>query len=231
MWIAQHELPQRMPPGGGCDDHCVIHYLTKRGRMKPLNLLLAVAGATIILGALVSTASAGRLSSSSQTFRAAFSRLDFSGGFGTTECAVTIEGSLHARSIVKTEGSLIGVITRVTIGTCPRGSATVLIETLPWSIRYSSFEGTLPSISSINTDVVGAGFRIREPLFGVLCLATTEEGEPATVRFNRETRGVLTSARIGGTTDTNCNIAGTFNATSFSLTVLNSVTRITVTLI
>src|SRR5215207_2963869 len=99
--------------------------LMRMNRMKLFKLLLAVAGATVLLGALVSTASATRLASSSQTLRAGFARVNFTGPFGTTECALTLEGSLHSRTITKTIGSLIGLITRAVLGACVRGSATI----------------------------------------------------------------------------------------------------------
>lgn len=196
--------------------------------MKLFKLLLAVAGATVLLGALVSTASAGRFSSTSQTLRATFSRVDFAGGFGTTECQVTLEGSLHQRTIAKVEGSLIGYITRAIVGTCARGSATILTATLPWHVRYGSFTGTLPSISRLVTTVSGAQFRIREPFFGVQCLAS---GGTAQGIYQREAGGVLTQAEIGGESPTDCGIEGTLSGRSVALTQLGSATRITVTLI
>lgn len=198
--------------------------------MKLFKLLLAVAGATVLLGALVSTASATRLRSTSPTLRANFPRVNFTGGFGTTECAVTLEGSLHSTTIVKTRGLLIGYITRAVIGGthCIRGSATVLNASLPWHVRYDSFSGTLPNITALNTTVSGAQFNVKEPVFGVECLAS---GGTATGTYNREAGGVLTSAVIGGESPTSCGINGGLSGTSNSLTVLNSTTRITVTLI
>jgi len=197
--------------------------------MKLFKLLLAVAGATVLLGALVSTASATRLSSSSQTLRATFARVDFSGGFGTTECAVTLEGSLHSRTIAKVAGSLIGFITRAIVAErCIRGSATILTASLPWHVRYASFTGTLPNITRLNTTVTGAQFNVREPVFGVACLAS---GGTATGVYNREAGGALTSAVIGGESPTSCGINGALNGTSTALTVLGAATRITVTLI
>jgi hypothetical protein len=196
--------------------------------MKLFKLLLSVAGATVLLGALVATASAGRLSSSSQTLRATFAAVRFSGGFGTTECALTLEGSLHSRTIAKTAGSLIGYITRAALGTCSRGSATVLTASLPWHVRYASFSGTLPNITRLNTTVVGAQFQIREPVFGVTCLAS---GGTSLGNYTREAGGVLTGAEIGGRSPTSCGIEGELSGVSNSLTVLGAATRITVTLI
>jgi len=200
--------------------------------VKFAKTLISLAGATVLLGALIASASARNLSSSSQTLRATFSRIDFTGGFGTVECAVTVEGSFHSRTIQKNLGHLAGLITRAIVGTCPRGSATVLQESLPWHVRYNSFEGTLPNIRQINATISGLAFRMREPTFGLTCLAVSEEEEPATLTFNRDvvTRA-LTTALAGGTVTTDCGTSGTLRSTAGPLVILNSTSRITVTLI
>jgi hypothetical protein len=199
--------------------------------MKLSKLLLAVVGATVLLGALVSTASAGRLSSSSSTLRATFREVRFAGGFGTTICAVTLEGSLHSRTIAKVANALIGYITRAALGSCTQGSATILTETLPWHVRYVGFTGTLPNIGSLITSVSRASFQIREPVFGITCLAASTDARPTTGTYTREAGGALTTAVITGRVPTNCGTEGTLEGTSNSLTVLGAATRITLTLI
>jgi hypothetical protein len=198
--------------------------------MKLFKLLLAVAGATVLLGALVSTASARDVRSSSSTFRATFPRVRFSGGFGTIECAISLEGSFHVAIIEKVVGRLFGYITRAPIdGThCTGGSATILQASLPWHIRYASFSGTLPNFTSFNFSAVGAQFNLKEAVFGIECLAS---GGTITGAFNREAGGILTSARIGGESPTSCGINGRLEGTSNSVTALNSSTRLTLTLI
>lgn len=201
--------------------------------MKLGKTLLALAGATLLLGALVGIASAGRLSTSNQSLRATFAPLEFSGGFGTTRCPVTLEGSFHQRTTSKVAGSLVGYITSAAAGACSTGSVTVLTETLPWHIRYASFTGTLPNITAIRATVTGTAFRIRE-VGGVTCLARSTEAEPVTILFNREASGAITSATAGGVIAAGAEclgIRGTMAGTSNSLTVANSATRITVTLI
>jgi hypothetical protein len=197
--------------------------------MKLRRTLFAMAGATVLLGALVATASAGRLSSSSQTLRATFSRVDFGGGFGTSECPLTLEGSFHSKTLAKVAGSLTGYITRAIVGTCIRGSGTILTATLPWHVRYVSFAGTLPAIQRINAQISGVNFNIREPTFGVSCLASNAS---MNVAFTREASGALTSAAVEGPNiETSCGIRGTLSGTSTAFTVLGSGGRITVTLI
>lgn len=199
--------------------------------MKLSKLLLATIGATVLLGALVGSASAGRLSTTSQTLRSSFRTVTFRGLFGNIRCQVTLEGSLHAATIAKVTGSLIGYITEARLGPCESGTATILRETLPWHAQYDSFAGTLPRITRIIIRVIGARFQVREPAF--TCLATSTEEAPALGTFTRDTAtGVLTGSTIGGTgIETTCGRVGAFESDTGPVTVLGSTTRITVTLI
>jgi hypothetical protein len=166
--------------------------------MKLCKLLLAAAGATVLLGALVSSASAGRLSVSNQSISAMWSTVTFTGPFGATRCHVTLEGTLHSATMVKTVGSLIGYITRAILNICEAGAATILTETLPWHIRYSGFQGTLPEITSLIVHVIGGAFRIREP-GGITCLATTTAAQPGIGTFHRSLGShALFGPTIGG---------------------------------
>ncbi len=199
--------------------------------MKLCKLLCAITGATILLAVLVSSASANRLSQSSSTLRATWTSAEFSGGFGSARCSVTMEASVHSRTVTKTAGALIGYVTRASIGPCSSGSATILSAALPWHVRYASFTGTLPNISSTTFTVVGLAFQIKEPTFGITCLATSTTTEPATGTFNRESGGALSSSTLGGTIETSCGIRGTLGGTSGTPVVLGATTRVTVTLI
>jgi len=161
---------------------------------------LATNCAIITLGVVVSAASAGRLSSSSTTIRATWARYDYTGGFGTVECEVTLEGSMHARTMTKTAGALSGFITAASVSSpCRRGSSTILSETLPWHVTYKGFSGTLPNITSVVTDITGGGFRIREPTFGIGCLTRTTAERPSTGTFNLGAGGIVTSITVSGT--------------------------------
>lgn len=168
---------------------------------------------------------------STQTFRSTFKELRMSGGFGTLVCSLTLEGSFHARTFAKVAGKLIGYITSSTTGTCTSGSATVLRETLPWHLRYNGFAGTLPNIALVITDVIGFAYQIREPIFGITCLARSTVEVPARVTYTREGVGALTTATMGGEAPTNCGSTLSFSGTSNTLTVLSSSSRITLTLI
>jgi hypothetical protein len=59
--------------------------------MKLFKLLLTAAWATVLLGTLVSPASAGRLSMSNQQIRSTWSTVTFSGGFGAFRCHLTMD--------------------------------------------------------------------------------------------------------------------------------------------
>jgi hypothetical protein len=201
--------------------------------MKARKLLLAAVAAAMLVLALVSSASAGRLSSSSTSIRVSFREITFNLPFGNTTCAVTLEGSFHGRTIAKTAGLLVGYITRATMGACAAGSVTILAETLPWHIRYASFAGTLPNITSFRVNAVNASFRVREP-FGVTCLVRSTEGEPIVLTANREAGGAVAGAEVGGTVrvGSEClSASGTFGSDRGTATVAGAATRITITLI
>jgi hypothetical protein len=196
--------------------------------MKLYKLLLAVVGATVLFGALATTASARSLSTTATSITATFASAEFTGLFGTTRCALTLEGTQHSRTIAKSPGSLIGFITRARLGACANGAATLLTETLPWHVQYGSFAGTLPRITSFTTNVVGSAFRVRET-GGITCLVRSTAGEPSRGIYNRNTTtGAITSATLGGSIRSGgeCfNQPGTLGGTS------NSITANTVTLI
>lgn len=159
--------------------------------------LVALASA-LLLTALVSSASANRLSQSESNFRIVYSPLSFVPSFGSTvRCPVTLEGSIHLRVIVKTLELLIGNNNRASVGTCEAGRMRVNAETLPWHIQISFFTGTLPNITSWLWKLIRWVFEIQGEIFGirVTCRYTT----PAQVLTNNRetTRGVISSQRPG----------------------------------
>ena len=76
--------------------------------MKLIKTLLTTAAAALLLAGLVATASARTFSVSNQTLRSQFREVNFALPFFTTRCQVTLEGSLHSRTIAKVMDSLIG---------------------------------------------------------------------------------------------------------------------------
>ena len=184
--------------------------------MKLAKLLIALTTATITLAAYTTMASANHLSLSTQSLRATWTSFELIGGFGTIRCSLTLEKSLHSRTITKTPELLIGFITRASIGPCSSGSATVLQATLPWHVRYASFAGTLPTISSVTTRIIGLAYQFREPSFGVSCLLTSTATSPATLTYSL-TSGSVTSVTLGGTIP-----CGSFTATFGGRSTTNS---------
>jgi hypothetical protein len=202
--------------------------------MKICKLLLASVGATVLLGALVSSASAGRFETNSQAIRSQWRSVEFSAPFGTTRCQLTLEGTMHSRTLVKTIGSLVGYVTRAILGPCATGSATILTETLPWHVRYSGFSGILPEIISIILHILGDSWRVREP-GGLTCLARSTATRPVIGTFHRDTvTHVLTEVGIGGRIATGAECfgsEGTFTSDSGTVSVSNSTTRVSLSLI
>jgi hypothetical protein len=144
-------------------------------------LIIVSLTAALLMALAVGSASANRLSiSGGRLWRAVFRPLRFlSVGATATSCEVTLEGSFHSGTIRKVERALIGHISRASVGRCEVGSATVLNETLPWHVQYLGFEGRLPEITRVRLILVGAGFQIKDGIFGQVCLSRTSEAEPA----------------------------------------------------
>ena len=177
-------------------------------------LLLAAIGATVLLGALVSSTSARNLSLSTQTRRVTWTRMDFVGGFGTVECEVVLRASFHSRATAKVLNSLVGYVTEGRVSRCRRGSATINTASFPWHVRYGGYGGTLPNITSVFDRVTGAEWRIREPTFGITC---TIDGATSAMGFARTIMaGVLTRLDVSGTCDCD-GISGTFSGSTTSI--------------
>lgn len=156
-------------------------------------LVLAGLTATLLLAFSVGSASANRLSINQPRFRIAWSSLEFMTALATTvKCPVTLEGSFHSQTFAKVDSELLGYISRAAVGTCPRGSAIVLQETLPWHIAYKAFRGTLPVIVELIFYVAGLSFRLT-PETGIPCLVRSTVAQSANffMRLVREGGGRL----------------------------------------
>lgn len=188
--------------------------------MRLARHMTIVALALVIFGALTAIASANRLSYSTNTFSATWGSIEFSGGFGTASCHLTLAGSIHSNTITKAAGQLIAYINRASVATCATGSATVLTATLPWHVTFAGFTGTLPTITGIKENNENVAFQITEPVFGVTCLATSTSASPSTGTFNL-TRGAVSSLTLGGSipcSGTRGTISGT-STTASPLTI------------
>jgi hypothetical protein len=207
-------------------------------RLRPF-----VAGLTaaLVLGLAVGAASAARFSLSNQNFRIVWRSLQFKGeGFVRIECPVTLEGSLHSRTFVKASGALIGYITRALLASsaCTGGlaeSASLGTETLPWHVKYESFTGTLPNITSLGLRVFDKVERVFEmrmsclympAMEGMKLIATVGAGGVIT-RVDTDPPNLLLPRVHGGPI---CPIEYT-DVGRATITVLNSTAAITITLI
>jgi hypothetical protein len=164
-------------------------------------LLLFAVTVAAMLALAVGSASANRLSVRSRSFALIWSTLSFSGGESIrVSCRVTLAGSFHSTTITKTARSLIGLVTTASVGTretCTGGSARALTATLPWHVTYNSFTGTLPRISGVKLNLIGASFEIVTEVG--TCLARTETNRPATGTATVEAGGVVTGFRADET--------------------------------
>ncbi len=180
---------------------------------------LAALGAALTLAAAVGSASANRLSYSETRFRIIWTSLTFSGSGGgfVITCPVTLEGSFHSATLAKVREAQVASITRATVNNerCTEGQATILGESLPWTVTYQSFGGTLPTIASVRHDLIGAAFQIEAGL-GVICLARSSSTFPAAGEAAREAGGAITSLTPDGSlaipvTGTACPTSGIFS--------------------
>jgi len=202
--------------------------------MKIGKVLLATVGVSVLLGALVSTATARNFSVSNQNISSMWSSLEFNLPSGTTRCHFTIEGSFHSRTAAKVIGSLVGLITKAILGPCAAGTATVLTATLPWHVRYSGFTGSLPNITSIIGHAISVSFRVANE--GTNCLARSTEARPAIGTFHRNTTTKeITEVGVSGriATGIEClGIEGTFTSDSGTVSLVGtSNVRISISLI
>lgn len=155
-----------------------------------------IATLALMLALAAGSASANRLSYSEQAFRIVWSRLIFSesGGGFPINCPVTLEGSFHERTFAKTRDLLAGYITTATVNNagCSEGHATILRASLPWHVTFQSFSGSLPNITGVRYNLIGAAFQI-EPGLGLSCLASSSSRSPAAGIASREAGGNITS--------------------------------------
>jgi hypothetical protein len=139
-------------------------------------LVACCALCALVLGAGI--ASATRIELSNQTFRIVWQPMTITEGALFTECPLTLEGTFHERTFTKVSGSLLGFVTRAIMNEAAcRGSATarVLAETLPWHVRYDSFEGTLPNITGLRYQIIGMAIQ------AVVCLYQSNAERPVKI--------------------------------------------------
>jgi hypothetical protein len=162
---------------------CAMAPIIKKGitTMSTHRRLVIGVATGLAIAIAAGSAHANRLRiSHGSLWRAVFSPLRFvSSGITAASCNVTLESSFHSGTITKRPNVLLGHVSRASVGTCTSGSATVLVETTPWHIAYSGFEGRLPEATGIDLLLIGFSFQIRDTIFGSLCLGRTTQMVPA----------------------------------------------------
>ncbi len=176
-------------------------------------IVLAALAATLVL-AMSGTASANRLRFSDTGFLFKWkteSRLTFAAFGFSASCEVRLKGTFHTTSFAKARQNLIGSVTQASARQpCEGNEAWILNGTefqifpeapfatsLPWNLRYFSFTGRLPSISTITFAIVGMSVLIQSALGS--CLYRTTESEPFVMIATREAGGGITALRADET--------------------------------
>lgn len=159
---------------------------------------LAALAASLLLGALAAPSVAARLSVTGQRIRTTWTRIDLRGAYGTVECELVLESTLHSRTLAKVAGTLIGTVTAANVPRCARGGLTILRETLPWHVQYAVFLGTLPLITHVQTYLIGMSYRVREPVFGFTCLVTSTTRTPTIGTHTLGNGGYILSVALSG---------------------------------
>ena len=137
----------------------------------PGKLLLAALTSALLLTAIASSASASRAFEARPAGAiTGTAPVTFASGEQRVTSLVTLTGELE-RTIAKTVGALVGRITGCvsTLGETGTG-VRVRIKcdlSLPWHVRYVSFAGTLPNITSITVLVLDVSFLLRDLLGGI----------------------------------------------------------------
>jgi hypothetical protein len=155
-----------------------------------------LSGAVLALAA--GTCNAGRfeIENALNGFKGLWTRMNYSGGFGTVECEVLLEGGFLRWTNYKLVGLQYGNVLIASVLRCARGGMTISTETLPWPLLYRSYSGILPIPSGIAMTLVGMAFTIREP-FGATCSVRPETS--STILTGGITiAGVINSYTISG---------------------------------
>jgi hypothetical protein len=180
--------------------------------MRYRKLLLTMLGVVVALATGASLSAARRFEISETHIGSEFLTLNWLEELGEiiVSCHATITGTFHSRTISKMCGQLIGYITGARFGQpCINGNGFVLNGTekqneivlpnrLPWHVRYDSFRGTLPRITGIRVQIIGASFLL-EPGEISGCLYRSEPAKPLYAIFEIEANGKITGLRLDET--------------------------------
>ncbi len=138
--------------------------------MRRISWAASVAAlAVLALTAFAGSAPARRLRVNDQNYEwiweGAAGRLRMSTAGRTIACNITLKGQFEAASFEKVTTPALARITETVnpgAGECQSmmEERFVALASTPWEVRYESFTGTLPNISSIIVRVIRGGFRL-----------------------------------------------------------------------
>lgn len=185
-------------------------------RMKRV---LAAIAATLLLAVAVDSATAGRIAPSELGFRLTWGPARLT-GITPASCNLTLEGSFTSGTIQKAAGLTIGQISSASVGSCSQGSFTALAATLPWTVAYKSFTGTLPNIERMYVTLLGVSLNLNG------CLSTSTSGSPVNGYFTRQAGGTVSSFTVVETLLGCWGWEGTGTAARLGTTVAFSLTLI-----
>ncbi len=151
---------------------------------------LVVALVAMILLSLAGVAGATHLSINEREFQIQWvdqaGRLEFRSNLGLppVTCNFTLAGRFSGGTFAKSRGARIGTVESASVerggassGICRNGEATILSATLPWSVTYQSFFGTLPRIRDLVVNIVNLSVRVSFE-GSLICLYRSEASEP-----------------------------------------------------
>jgi len=154
-------------------------------------LSLVVALAATILLSFACAAGAGRLSINESEFQIQWvdqaGRLEFRSNLGLppVTCKFTLAGRFSSRTFFKSRGATVATVESASVeragatsGVCRNGEATILSASLPWTVTYRSFFGTLPLIRDLVVNIINLSVRVSFE-GSLICLYRTETSEPA----------------------------------------------------
>ena len=147
--------------------------------------ILTTVTAALVLALAVTSASADELGMSEDQFDIRWTSLEVVPTAGSiVRCPVTLLGTFHPGDVPKQGGLLIGHVDHAVTrggsgaGECTGGFLTILRSSLPWSVTFASWEGSLPEISRVRLGLLGASLEFISSL-GVDCLGFTNSTFPA----------------------------------------------------
>ncbi|HEX4806892.1 MAG TPA: hypothetical protein VFU94_13420 [Conexibacter sp.] len=121
----------------------------------PVFSVVAMAAALLAIGAAPSTAASLSFRPAGSITATSLGKLTFAMGSLTIECNYTLTGRLATGPIAKTAGASVGEITEVTWAGCTGGEIETVLN-LPWTVVYSSIDGTLPeAVSAVRLAIDG----------------------------------------------------------------------------